>query len=91
MALQKCEPAPMYILDEIDAALDPVYLEKIVRLIELESTHSQYLITSFKQPMTSFPEEICNYYLVDSHNRASSLQRISRKEAQATVDRIVSN
>ena len=34
MALQKCEPSPFYILDEIDAALDPVYLDRIVRLIE---------------------------------------------------------
>ena len=33
MALQKCEPAPLYILDEIDSALDPVYLDRIVRLI----------------------------------------------------------
>lgn len=33
MALQKCEPAPLYILDEIDAALDSVYLDRIVRLI----------------------------------------------------------
>ena len=37
LALQKCEPAPLYILDEIDAALDPYYLDRIVRLIEKES------------------------------------------------------
>jgi structural maintenance of chromosome 3 (chondroitin sulfate proteoglycan 6) len=30
MALQKCEPAPFYVLDEIDAALDPIYLDRIV-------------------------------------------------------------
>jgi structural maintenance of chromosome 3 (chondroitin sulfate proteoglycan 6) len=64
MALQKCEPAPLYILDEIDSALDAVYLDRIVRLIEQESQHSQYFITSFKRPMLEFPEEHCNYYLV---------------------------
>ena len=33
LALQRCCPAPYYVLDEVDAALDPVYLPRIVELI----------------------------------------------------------
>lgn len=37
MALQRCQPAPFYVLDEVDSALDPQYLRRIVDLIRTES------------------------------------------------------
>jgi structural maintenance of chromosome 3 (chondroitin sulfate proteoglycan 6) len=49
MALQKCEPAPFYVLDEIDAALDPIYLSRVVQFIGTRSAYSQYFISSFKK------------------------------------------
>lgn len=66
LALQRCEPAPFYVLDEIDSALDPVYIQKIAELLSRESQRNrcQYFISSFKEDMMGFPEEICNYYLV---------------------------
>jgi len=33
LAIQKCEPTPFCVLDEVDAALDPVYASKIVDII----------------------------------------------------------
>jgi structural maintenance of chromosome 3 (chondroitin sulfate proteoglycan 6) len=33
LSLQKCEPAPFYILDEFDAALDDNYRNSIAELI----------------------------------------------------------
>ncbi len=64
MALQKCQPAPLYIFDEVDSALDPIYLDRIVKLIQEESEHSQYFISSFKRAMLQFGDEKCNYYVV---------------------------
>lgn len=90
MALQKCEPAPFYVLDEIDAALDPVYLQRIVKLIRSESQHSQYFITSFKQEMLEFPDEICNYYLVEMQDRVSKIRRIDQDEAKRTLVNLTS-
>ena len=89
LALQKCEPAPFYVLDEIDAALDPIYLERIVSLIRQESSRSQYFISSFKQEMLDFPEDICNYYLVSMEGRVSSVSRVSQSYAKETAHRIV--
>jgi structural maintenance of chromosome 3 (chondroitin sulfate proteoglycan 6) len=33
LTLQRCEPAPFYVLDEVDAALDSVYVQKIAELL----------------------------------------------------------
>lgn len=33
LALQRCEPAPFYIFDEVDSALDPIYVDKICRIL----------------------------------------------------------
>ena len=51
LALQRCEPAPFYIFDEVDSALDPVYVDKICRILGEESVRNniQYFITSFKE------------------------------------------
>ena len=72
MTLQKCEPIPFYVLDEIDTTLDPIYLERIVNLIRQESSKSQYFISSFKQEMLDFSEDICNYYLVSWREKSSA-------------------
>jgi structural maintenance of chromosome 3 (chondroitin sulfate proteoglycan 6) len=89
MALQKCQPASFYVLDEVDAALDPVYLSRIVEFIRKESAHSQYFISSFKQEMLEFPEDICNYYLVSMTDRVSRISRISQDDAKAALANIL--
>lgn len=32
MAVQECDPAPFYIFDEVDSALDPIYRNRISKL-----------------------------------------------------------
>jgi structural maintenance of chromosome 3 (chondroitin sulfate proteoglycan 6) len=32
-SIQKCDPAPFYLFDEIDAALDPVYRKAVAGII----------------------------------------------------------
>ena len=58
-------------------------------LIERESQHSQYFITSFKRGMLEFADkEICNYYLVESRERVSKIRQVSQEEARGVIDRI---
>ncbi len=45
-SLQKVRPAPFYILDEIDAALDKSNTEKIVKLVQELSKDAQYVVIS---------------------------------------------
>ncbi len=45
-AIQRFKPAPFYILDEIEAALDKTNTKKIVELIKKYSKNSQFIIIS---------------------------------------------
>ena len=65
LALQRCAPAPYYVLDEIDAALDPIYIPRIIDLIVRESHKAQFFISTFKEAMSIFPDDVANYYLVE--------------------------
>ena len=35
LALQRCDPAPFYLFDEVDAALDPDYRGAVARVIQV--------------------------------------------------------
>ena len=37
LALQKCDPAPFYLFDEVDAALDPDYREAVATIIQVHT------------------------------------------------------
>ena len=51
MALLQFKPAPMYILDEVDAALDPSHTQNIGRLIKTRFKGSQFIVVSLKDGM----------------------------------------
>ena len=48
MALLQFKPAPMYILDEVDAALDLSHTQNIGRLIKTRFKGSQFIVVSLK-------------------------------------------
>ena len=51
LALLKFKPAPIYILDEIDAALDLAHTQNIGKMIKTYFPQSQFLIISLKEGM----------------------------------------
>lgn len=51
LALLQFKPAPMYILDEIDAALDLSHTENIGRLLKNRFRASQFIVVSLKEGM----------------------------------------
>jgi structural maintenance of chromosome 2 len=51
LALLLFKPAPMYILDEVDAALDLSHTQNIGAMIRSHFKHSQFIIVSLKQDM----------------------------------------
>ena len=57
-AVQEHEPAPFYILDEVDAALDKRNSEKLAELIVSYSRKSQYIIISHNDGLISAAENL---------------------------------
>ncbi|KAG2388143.1 hypothetical protein C9374_000993 [Naegleria lovaniensis] len=51
LALLRFKPAPVYILDEIDAALDPSHTQNIGRMLKTHFTNSQFIVVSLKEGM----------------------------------------
>jgi structural maintenance of chromosome 2 len=51
LALLLFKPAPMYILDEIDAALDLSHTQNIGQMLRAHFSHSQFIIVSLKEGM----------------------------------------
>jgi structural maintenance of chromosome 2 len=51
LALLQCRPAPMYILDEVDAALDLSHTQNIGNLLKQRFRGSQFIVVSLKEGM----------------------------------------
>lgn len=50
-AIQRCDPAPFYLFDEIDAALDPQYRTTVAQLLRAqaddERNPAMFIVTTF--------------------------------------------
>merc|ERR1711918_99191 len=51
LALLRFKPAPMYILDEVDAALDLSHTQNIGMMLRKHFTNSQFVVVSLKEGM----------------------------------------
>ena len=52
-AVQEHDPAPFYIMDEVDAALDKRNSEKLGKLLKAYSTKAQYVVISHNDAIVS--------------------------------------
>lgn len=57
-ALQKHKPAPFYILDEADAALDKVNTKRLVSLLQKQSKETQFIIISHNDTLVRGADQI---------------------------------
>ena len=72
LALLKFKPAPIYILDEIDAALDLSHTQNIGNMIRNCFKQSQFIIVSHKPGMFNSANVVFKVVLVDGK---STVQR----------------
>ncbi|KAH8555020.1 putative chromosome segregation protein SudA [Umbelopsis sp. PMI_123] len=82
-AIQKCDPAPFYLFDEIDANLDAQYRTAVAAMIEEMSEHGQFISTTFR------PELLANadkFYGVTFNNKVSHIDSISKEDAMGFVE-----
>ncbi|KAH9659352.1 Structural maintenance of chromosomes protein 3 [Citrus sinensis] len=69
-AIQRCDPAPFYLFDEIDAALDPQYRTAVGNMIRrlADIANTQFITTTFRPELVKVADKI---YGVTHKNRVS--------------------
>ncbi|KAH7431806.1 hypothetical protein KP509_08G067300 [Ceratopteris richardii] len=79
-AIQRCDPGPFYLFDEIDAALDPQYRTAVSNMIQrqAETTDTQFITTTFRPELVKVADKV---YGVFHKNRVSRVAVISREDA----------
>ena len=58
-AIQRADPAPFYLFDEVDAALDDQYRSAVAQMIKRQSENTQFIISTFHKPMAEIADQWC--------------------------------
>ena len=82
-AIQKCDPAPFYLFDEIDANLDAAHRTAIVGMIQELSENAQFIVTTFRPETLVLADK---FYGVTFNNKISRISVIDRDEAVNFVE-----
>eukprot|EP00884_Botryococcus_braunii_P023148 jgi/Botrbrau1/9517/Bobra.0211s0008.1 len=81
-AIQRCDPAPFYLFDEIDAALDQHYRASVARMISRQASDpvnpAQFIVTTFHPQIVMEADKI---YGVSHSNRLSHVELVTREDA----------
>ncbi|KIJ14906.1 hypothetical protein PAXINDRAFT_134132 [Paxillus involutus ATCC 200175] len=83
-AIQKCDPAPFYLFDEIDANLDAQYRTAVANMIKSLSHTAQFITTTFRAEMLVTADKF--YGVLFNNQKVSSIQSIEREKAMEFVD-----
>ncbi|OQR99769.1 structural maintenance of chromosomes protein [Achlya hypogyna] len=71
LSLLLFKPAPMYILDEVDAALDLSHTQNIGQMIRSHFSHSQFIVVSLKEGMFNNANVVFQTKFVDGVSTVS--------------------
>lgn len=84
-AIQRCDPAPFYLFDEIDAALDPQYRTAVGNMVRdlADRGNTQFITTTFRPELVKVADKI---YSVSHKNRVSKVTVVSREGALEFIE-----
>ncbi|KAI5020712.1 hypothetical protein ZWY2020_045600 [Hordeum vulgare] len=84
-AIQRCDPAPFYLFDEIDAALDPQYRTAVGSVVRrlADMADTQFIATTFRPEILKVADKI---YGVTHKNRVSFINVVSKEQAMDFIE-----
>eukprot|EP01097_Dermamoeba_algensis_P010581 TRINITY_DN7893_c0_g1_i1.p1 TRINITY_DN7893_c0_g1~~TRINITY_DN7893_c0_g1_i1.p1 ORF type:complete len:108 (-),score=20.00 TRINITY_DN7893_c0_g1_i1:82-405(-) len=85
LSLLLFKPAPMYILDEIDAALDLSHTQNIGQMLKTHFSHSQFIIVSLKEGMFSNANVLFKTQFVDGVSTVTRIVNNSSKNKKVAA------
>lgn len=84
-AIQRCDPAPFYLFDEIDSALDASYRTTVAAMIQRQSKDAQFITTTFRPELVRTSDKC---FGVQFQNKISSIVPIEKNEAFKFVETV---
>jgi len=85
LSLLLFKPAPLYILDEVDAALDLSHTQNIGQMLKNHFKHSQFIIVSLKDGMFNNANVLFKTRLVDGKSTVTRFINPKTVTAAATA------
>ncbi|KAI9276287.1 RecF/RecN/SMC [Sporodiniella umbellata] len=82
-AIQKCDPAPFYLFDEIDANLDAQYRTAVADMIHSLSDKAQFITTTFRPELLTNADK---FYGVAFQGKVSRIHAIAKESALEFVE-----
>jgi len=79
-AIQSLSPAPFYVLDEIDAHLDPQNTERLADVLKEQAAYSQLIVITLRDVIMDRGDRLFGVYIQDGISKI-----VSAKIAEATV------
>jgi structural maintenance of chromosome 3 (chondroitin sulfate proteoglycan 6) len=77
-AIQRCDPAPFYLFDEIDSALDPAHRAAVANMIKKQSEKAQFITTTFRPELVTAAKK---HYGITFKNKVSTIKAIKKSKA----------
>nr|CCA17167.1 structural maintenance of chromosomes protein 3 put [Albugo laibachii Nc14] len=81
-AIQRCDPAPFYLLDEIDQALDSTHRAAVASLIHRQAhsevSPAQFITSTFRPELVSVADR---FYGIGYQNKISSVHSMTKEES----------
>ena len=84
-AIQRCDPAPFYLFDEIDAALDPEYRKAVALMIREQCANAQFITATFHTEMVEAADK---HYGILFENKVSRIRPIPENRAIEILKRV---
>ena len=89
-AIQRCDPAPFYLFDEVDQALDANYRAGVAKLIqrqaESEDAPAQFITTTFRPELVAVSHK---QYGIALQNKVSNIYALDKTEATGFVENLM--
>jgi len=83
-AIQKCDPAPFYLFDEIDANLDPDRRTSVAAMIGELGKEAQMICTTFRPEMLEHADQF--WGVIFNQRRISTIKQIEKTHAKQFVE-----
>jgi len=90
-AIQRCDPAPFYIFDELDQALDSTYRQAVANVIYNQANNpdnpTQFITSTFRPELVRIAK---NCYGISHQNKVSSIHSMTKNDALKFIANLMS-